>query len=69
MTYSRHGAAGVGIEFHEQDLLFAIKHGLSGEENVGSEDAVEFLLVKFTRGAGWSWSTRSRRRTTRVRQR
>ena len=53
VIYSRHGAARVRVEFHEQDLFFAIKHGLGGEENVGPEDAVEFLLVKFSGGAGW----------------
>ena len=53
MIYSRHRAAGIGIDFHEQDLSFAIEHGLGREKNVGPENAVEFLLVKFAGGAGW----------------
>ena len=41
-----------GVNFHEQDLLLAIEHCLRGKENVGSEDAIQLLLVKLVRGAG-----------------
>ena len=42
----------IGIDFHEQGLGIAIEHRLGREKNVGPEDAVEFLLVKFARGPG-----------------
>ncbi len=41
-----------GSIFMNKDLGIAIEHRLGREKNVGPEDAVEFLLVKFARGPG-----------------